>query len=151
MPAPDTAFVVCFLNRDFLYRRFIWKAFLTKEAARTCWAAHEHDYGVTYDEKLARGDVVEYEVPAREHAKIAKTGLVWAAVGGTKTDWTLISVSASRSGLVKRARETHPNCTDLKLFHHSTAGGVFLVDGYPLPTHYLQDQGALVVPPGVYG
>lgn len=136
MPAavPPTIFVV---KRNGAFGRdFIWKAFATEAAWR---AEHAKIVSATSDTKYADRCVYEHALQChlseREYKQIVKTGLLWGAAYGTKEKWSIV-IAQSRSGLVKKARAVCSRYTDNYMFRQSTAGGLFLLDGYPVPKPY---------------
>lgn len=135
----NTKTIVLFCAQHNQGRNKLYSAFLDEKAAQ---ADHAHscatgmiDRQSTYAQRRAAGDIVHVEVDENVFERIAKSGVVYVAFTSNLRgkEATPYAVAASKSGLVKEARRTHPHDTAFTLFEDSPLAGAFLVAGYPPP------------------
>lgn len=143
---PDTRYIICYVSQWESNSDHVWKAFLTEEGAHEYWAENGHLYSApTYEDLVESGGVVYIEVPERDYRKIEKTGLFFAAFRGGRFDpvqsrrggySTPFAVSSSKTGLVRKARESGDPWTESSLFGGGGAAGAYLAEGHPMPAGY---------------
>jgi hypothetical protein len=102
----------------------------------------------SYELSLRNGDIVHIELDEKTHRRIEKSGVVFVAFHSNLCgkEATPYAVAASKSGLVKEARRTCPNDTEVTLFEQSNQAGAFLIEGYPVPSGLMRSPfgGALL-------
>jgi hypothetical protein len=113
-------------------------AFLTESAARAQDAqerASRMKAASSYEESLQNGDIVHFELDAKVHERIAKTGVAFVSFDSNLRgkEATPLAVSSSKSGLVAETKRIRPGATAFTLFRDSQQAGAFLIEGYPVP------------------